>query len=333
MYKVEMYLRVRRACFVEGMSTREAARVYGLHRDTVRKMLKYSVPPGYQRDRPPRRPKLDPYKGVIDQILEQDLTSPKKQRHTAKRIYERLRDEHGFPGKYTIVKDYVRERRRRTREMFVPLSHSPGHAQCDFGEARVIIGGVERKAHYFALDLPHSDGCYVKAYPAETTESFCDGHVSAFAFLGGVPQSILYDNTTLAVARILGDGRRQRTRVHHQSGLEGQRAGPIREVLQLQHVAGRRLQSTLWRCVHIRGQQGDRVRRNRPVTSRQAEALCLARSDISSCEAPTVAWRGTDSPCGGKREDQEDHQQDRHLTRTLLPTAPPPTEKFAVQYT
>ena len=201
-----------KACFVEGMSVREAARVFGLHRDTVRKMLEYSVPPGYRRQRPARRPKLDPYKGVMDQILEQDLTSPKKQRHPAKRIYERLRDEHGFPGKYTIVKDYVRERRRHTREMFLPLSHPPGHAQCDYGEARVIIGGVERKAHYFALDLPHSDGCYVKAYPAETTESFCDGHVSAFAFLGGVPQSILYDNTTLAVARILGDGRRQRTR-------------------------------------------------------------------------------------------------------------------------
>ncbi len=213
MYKVGIYLRVRKACFVEGMSVREAARVFGLHRDTVRKMLKYSVPPGYRRQRPARRPKLDPYKGVMDQILEQDLSSPKKQRHTAKRIYERLRDEHGFPGKYTIVKDYVRERRRHTREMFLPLSHPPGHAQCDYGEARVTIGGVERKAHYFALDLPHSDGCYVKAYPAETTESFCDGHVSAFAFLGGVPQSILYDNTTLAVARILGDGRRQRTRV------------------------------------------------------------------------------------------------------------------------
>ena len=145
--------------------------------------------------------------------MEQDQTSPKKQRHTAKRIYERLRGEHGYPGNYTIVKDYVRERSRHTREMFVPLSHPPGHAQCDYGEALVIIGGVKRKAHYFALDLPHSDGCYVKAYPAETTESFCDGHVSAFAFLGGVPQSILYDNTTLAVARILGDGRRRRTRV------------------------------------------------------------------------------------------------------------------------
>ena len=113
---------------------------------------------------------------------------------------------------YLIVKDYVREHRRRSQEMFVPLSHPPGHAQCDFGEALVIIGGVEQKAHYFVLDLPHSDGCFVKAYPAETTEAFLDGHVSAFAFLGGVPQSILYDNTKLAVARILGDGRRKRTR-------------------------------------------------------------------------------------------------------------------------
>jgi len=213
MYTVDMYRRVRRAHFVEGMSIREAARVFGLHRDTVNKMLEYSVPPGYRREQAPRRPKLDPYKGVIDRILEDDQSLPKKQRHTARRIYDRLRDEHGFLGKYTIVKDYVRERRRQTREMFVPLTHSPGQAQCDFGEARVVIGGAEQKAHYIAMDLPHSDACYVKAYPAETTEAFCDGHVSAFAFLGGVPQSILYDNTTLAVARILGDGRRQRTRV------------------------------------------------------------------------------------------------------------------------
>ena len=106
----------------------------------------------------------------------------------------------------------MREHRRLSREMFVPLSHAPGHAQCDFGEALVIIAGVQRKAHYFILDLPHSDGCFVKAYPAETTEAFLDGHVSAFAFLGGVPQSVLYDNTRLAVARILGDSRRKRTR-------------------------------------------------------------------------------------------------------------------------
>ena len=212
MYHVEMYARVRRACMVEGMSVREASRVFGLHRDTVRKMLAYSAPPGYRRQDPPRRPKLAPFTGVIDGILEADRQVPRKQRHTAKRVFERLRDEYGFTGQYTIVKDYVRERRRRTQEMFVPLSHAPGHGQCDFGRRWAVVAGVERKVHYLVLDLPHSDGCFVKAYPAETTEAFLDGHVSAFAFLGGVPQSILYDNTKLAVARILGNGRRQRTR-------------------------------------------------------------------------------------------------------------------------
>ena len=210
---MELYLRVRRACMVEGMSVREASRVFGLHRDTVRKMIEYSTPPGYRRRRAPRRPKIGPYTGVIDRILEDDRSVSKKQRHTAKRIYERLRDEYGFDGKYTIVKDYVRERRHRTREMFIPLTHPAGHAQCDFGEAWAIIGGVKHKIHFFVLSLPHSDGIFVRAYPAETTEAFCDGHVSAFSFLGGVPQSVLYDNTTLAVARILGDGRRKRTRV------------------------------------------------------------------------------------------------------------------------
>ena len=96
MYKVELYVGVRRACMVDGMSSREAARVFGLHRDTVRKMLEHSVPPGYRRQSPPRRPKLDPYRGVIDRILEEDRSLPKKQRHTAKRIYERLRAEHSF---------------------------------------------------------------------------------------------------------------------------------------------------------------------------------------------------------------------------------------------
>ena len=195
------------------MSIREASRVFGLHRDTVRKMLSHPVPPGYRRKRPPYRPKLEPYTGVIDGILEDDLSAPKKQRHTAKRIFERLRDEHGFDGGYTIVKDYVRERRRVVREMFVPLSHPPGHAQCDFGQAWATIGGEKRRIHYFVMSLPHSDGIFVKAYPGETTEAFCDGHVSAFRFLGGVPQSILYDNTKLAVREDTG----RRTSQAHES--------------------------------------------------------------------------------------------------------------------
>ena len=161
----------------------------------------------YRRTKPPARPQLDPFVGIIDRILEEDGERPKKQRHTSKRIFERLRDEHGFTGGMTIVKDYVFAARQRQREMFVPLSHEPGHAQVDFGEAIAIIAGQQRKIHFFAMDLPHSDACFVKAYPAETTEAFCDGHVSAFAFFGRVPLSILYDNTRIAVARILGDGR------------------------------------------------------------------------------------------------------------------------------
>jgi transposase len=189
------------------------AGVFGVDRRTVDKMVAFSVPPGYRRTKPVRRPKLDGFTGIIDQILEADKDLPKKQRHTSKRIFKRLRDEHGFTGGITIVKDYIFAARQRQREMFVPLSHPPGHAQVDFGEALAVIGGVERKIHFLVMDLPHSDACFVKAYPGETTEAFCDGHVSAFAFFGGVPQSIVYDNTRIAVARILGDGRRQRTRV------------------------------------------------------------------------------------------------------------------------
>jgi transposase len=119
----------------------------------------------------------------------------------------------GYSGGLTIVKNYVLEQRQRQREVFVPLRHDPGHAQVDFGEALAVIGGVERKVHLFVMDLPHSDAGFVQAYPAETTEAFCAGHVAAFAFFGRVPGSILYDNTKLAVARILGDGTRKRTRV------------------------------------------------------------------------------------------------------------------------
>ena len=212
MYSVELYSRVRRACHVDGMNKSAAGRLFGIDRKTVAKILKHSVPPGYRRAAPPVRPKLDPFIPVIDQILEDDKRVIKKQRHTAKRIHARLRDEHGFTGGITIVTDYVREKQRRTREVFVPLSHAPGHAQVDFGETLGVIGGVECKLHYFAMSLPYSDAFFMKAYPAETTEAFCDGHNAAFAFFGGVPLSALYDNTVIAVAKILGDGKRVRTR-------------------------------------------------------------------------------------------------------------------------
>jgi len=208
---VELYARVRRAVVVDKLSEREAARQFGLARETVRKMLRYSVPPGYRRQQPVRRPKLDAWVATIDQILEQDKAEAKKQRHTAKRIFERLRDEHSYTGGYTTVKDYVRLRKLSQREMFVPLEHPPGDAQADFGEAMAVIGGVKRKAHYLVVDLPQSDDCFVMAFPAETTEAFLEGHNHAFAYFGGIPRTILYDNTKIA-ARILGDGTRMKTR-------------------------------------------------------------------------------------------------------------------------
>jgi transposase len=147
---VDLYAQVRFAVQIEGASRREAARRFGIDPRTVAEMLAFSVPPGYRRSRPPARPKLDPFTGIIDAILAADEGRPKKQRHTAKRIFERLRDEHGYAGGITIVKDYVRVRRRRHREVFVPLRHDPGHAQVDFGEALAEIAGVEGKIHFFA---------------------------------------------------------------------------------------------------------------------------------------------------------------------------------------
>jgi transposase len=128
--------------------------------------MRYSAPPGYRRQQPVRRPKLGAWIRTIDQILEADKAEGKKQRHTAKRIFERLRDEHNYTGGYTIVKDYVRLRKLSQREMFVPLEHPPGDAQADFGEAMVVIAGVERKAHYLVMDLPQSDDGFVMAFPA-----------------------------------------------------------------------------------------------------------------------------------------------------------------------
>ncbi len=189
------------------MSARAAAKHFGIDRKTVSKILKHSVPPGYRRERQPSRPKLDRVIPIIDQILEDDNRVIKKQRHPA-----RLRDEHGFTGGITIVTDYGRERQRRPREVFVPLGQAPGHAQGGFGEALSVIGGVACKLHYCAMALPPSDAFFIKAYPAETTEAFFDGHNAAFAFFGGVPLSVLYDNTVIAVAKILGGGERGRTR-------------------------------------------------------------------------------------------------------------------------
>jgi len=137
---------------------------------------------------PRQKPKLGEFLGVIDEILEVDKSAPVKQCHTGRRIFERLRDEYGYTGGITQVREAVAQARRYSKKAFVPLSHPPGHAQFDFGEATVIVAGVTRKAALAVITLPYSDTYFVSSYPRECTETFQAGHVSGFEFFGGVPQ-------------------------------------------------------------------------------------------------------------------------------------------------
>lgn len=136
MYGLEIYHRVRRAVLRDGMSEREASRVFGVDRGTVSKMLRFSEPPGYRRTSPRPRSLMDAHADFVDEILTSEREAPRKQRHTVKRILERLRpsrpllaiacramDERGFEGGYTTVRDYVRPRRQALKEAFVPLAH------------------------------------------------------------------------------------------------------------------------------------------------------------------------------------------------------------------
>ena len=194
---------IRRRVLVDGVSKRQILRETGMHWTTLEKILQHSEPPGYRTDTPRAKPKLGPYLDRIAQILEDDKQAPRKQRHTAKRIYQRLREE-GYQGGYTVVKEAVRDLRLKGREVFVPLVHRPGEAQVDFGEAVVKAAGQLRKVAFLVMALPHSDAFFVRAYDRECTETFWDGHVRAFDFFGGVPRRITYDNSRVMVARIIG---------------------------------------------------------------------------------------------------------------------------------
>jgi len=144
------------------------------------------------------------------QIIEQDKFVPKKQRHTAKRIYERIR-EMGYGGKYTQVKEAVRELMRVKQEVFMPLIHRPGEAQADFGYALAKVGGVLRKVGFFVMVLPYSDAFFVMAFERECTESYWEGHIKAFECFGGVPTRISYDNSKVLVSKIIGPRDRKLT--------------------------------------------------------------------------------------------------------------------------
>jgi len=199
---MKQWARVRRKVLVDGRSKRSVMSEEGLHWETLQKMLSHSKPPGYQRVTKPSR-MIDPHLEWIGEILLADRDVHRKQRHTAKRLFERLRDERGYEGAYTSVKEAVAELKATQREVFVPLSHPPGEAQVDFGHALVNLNGTLKKCPFFVMSLPYSDAFYLQVFERECTESFWEGHVRAFRFFGAVPRRISYDNTRIAVAQML----------------------------------------------------------------------------------------------------------------------------------
>lgn len=203
MKKMFHYDLVRRLYFHDGLTKREISRRTGFHRETVSKMLLYAQPPGYRLKQPRSRPKLGPFIPIIDEMLKQDKSArKKKQRHTAKRIFDRLKEEHSFTGGYTIVKDYVREKKLRSKEVYFPLLQRPGTSQTDFGKADVRIAGKLVEAKLFCMALSYSDTIFAVAYQTEKIEAVQDGHNAAYSFFDGVPPTNLYDNMSTAIKKV-----------------------------------------------------------------------------------------------------------------------------------
>lgn len=201
---MDEWTEIRRKVLVEGASKRSVLRDYGIGHQALARILANPEPPGYQMAEVRKKPVLGPHLATIDQILADDRSAPPKQRHTARRIFERLRDEHGYSGCYSQVQTAVKEAKAYSKEVFVPLSHPPGHAQFDFGEAVVEIAGVRRKAALGVITLSYSDTYFLSAYPRECTETFQAAHVAGFEFFGAVPLRTSYDNTTIAVSKVIG---------------------------------------------------------------------------------------------------------------------------------
>lgn len=207
---MERWTNIRVRMAQSGLSKREMCREEGISYKTLQKMLEHPQPPGYRREAPYPEPKLGPFVARIVEILESDRGLPKKQRHTAQRIFERLVDE-GYEGGYTQVREKVAQLRRLSGEVFVPLRHDAGTAQVDVGEALVNVGGELRKLKFFVMALGHSDAIFVQVFERARTEMFWEFHRRAFEYFGGVPRRITYDNDKVLVSAVIGRRARRLT--------------------------------------------------------------------------------------------------------------------------
>ncbi len=211
--RVEQFEQIRRDRDREGLSIRGLAMRHGVHRRAVRQALASPVPPAKRAPVGRPAPKLGAFRAVIDEWLLADRTAPRKQRHTAKRVHQRLVDEHGADVAETTVRQYVRARKRElgwaVAEVFVPQLHAPGvEAEVDWGEALVVLAGVAVKVHLFVMRASFSGAAFCQASLVETQQAFLELHVQAFEWFGGVFPKIRFDNLKSAVKKVLKGRRR-----------------------------------------------------------------------------------------------------------------------------
>jgi transposase len=205
--RVELYEQIRKAHERESLSIHELARRFQTHRRYVRQALESAVPPS--RKKPERKaPVLGPYHATIDGWLVADRTAPRKQRHTARRVWERLVEEQGARVAESTVRDYVRAAKRRLAldrvEVTIPQHHELGaEAEVDFGSISVYLDGLLTEVELFVMRMSASGKAFRHAYGNEAQEVFLDGHVQAFEVFGGVPGRIRYDNLKTAVVKVL----------------------------------------------------------------------------------------------------------------------------------
>lgn len=201
---------VRKKHMVDGWSIRKISRQLGISRQSVRKALQSADAPKYHLSKPRPCPVMDQYRDLILNWLAEDEKAPRKQRHTAKRIHNRLEQEYQCHVPESTVRHFVRQLRTKPPEVYIPLEAAWGQqAQVDWGQALVQMAGEPVVAHLFCLRMRASGVPFVWAAPTEKLEAFLEGHCRAFAWLGGVPAECLYDNPKTAVVRILAGPHRE----------------------------------------------------------------------------------------------------------------------------
>ena len=207
MLKVDQYDLIRTSYRVYGKRIKQIARETGHSRNTVKKVLREEYT-GYKARERQSFPALAPYRGIIDEWLAGDKERPKKQRHTAVRVYNRLKTEHDFKGAESTVRRYVRQVKQRLgidgRKVYIPCDPEAGvEAEVDWGGCQAVIGGKETRLKLFCMRSKYSGKHFVRCYPCERQQALFDGHIRAFSFFGGVFPTLIYDNLTTAVQRIL----------------------------------------------------------------------------------------------------------------------------------